>query len=95
MTRAHAEPHSPILSTLVHRLGWRAQQVLVVGAELADAGHRMTVIEARDHLAGNYHTKRDAATAVMEHLYGPHIFHTDDAQVWLVNRRVKRAQIAA
>ncbi|MEL7215743.1 MAG: FAD-dependent oxidoreductase, partial [Pseudomonadota bacterium] len=96
MTRAHAEPPSPILFAPAHRSGWRAQRVLVVGAglsgavvarELADAGHRVTVIEARDHLAGNCHTERDAATGVMEHRYGPHIFHTDDAEVWrYVNR---------
>src|SRR5690606_13635548 len=35
----------------------------------------------------NCHTERDAQTGVMQHVYEPHIFHTDDAQVWsYVNR---------
>lgn len=54
----------------------------VIGRQLACAGHRVTVIDSRDHVAGNCHTARDADTGVMVHTYGPHIFHTDDAQVW-------------
>ena len=54
----------------------------VIGRVLAEAGHRVTVLEARDHVAGNCHTTRDAETGVMVHRYGPHIFHTDDAEVW-------------
>lgn len=59
----------------------------VAGRLLAEAGHRVTVIEARDHIAGNCHTERCPETGVMVHRYGPHIFHTDDAEVWdYVNR---------
>lgn len=59
----------------------------VVARHLAEAGHRITVIDARDHVAGNCHTARDPETGVMVHQYGPHIFHTDDAAVWdYVNR---------
>lgn len=59
----------------------------VIGRVLAEAGHAVTVIDARDHVAGNCHTRRDAETGVMVHVYGPHIFHTDDAGVWdYVNR---------
>ena len=54
----------------------------VVARALAEAGHLVTVIDARDHVAGNCHTARDPETGVMVHHYGPHIFHTDDAQVW-------------
>ncbi|WOI58456.1 UDP-galactopyranose mutase [Palleronia sp. LCG004] len=54
----------------------------VTGRALAEAGHRVTVIEARDHVAGNCHTARDAQTGVMVHTFGPHIFHTDDEGVW-------------
>ena len=54
----------------------------VIGRCLADAGHDVTVIDARNHVAGNCHTLRDSQTDVMVHTYGPHIFHTDDAQVW-------------
>lgn len=59
----------------------------VIGRELALAGHQCHVIDARDHIGGNCHTRRDADTGVMMHVYGPHIFHTDDHAVWdYVNR---------
>ena len=54
----------------------------VIGRKLAEAGHNITIMEARDHLAGNCHTTRDKDTGVMVHIYGPHIFHTDDEEVW-------------
>ncbi|WP_299819489.1 UDP-galactopyranose mutase [uncultured Jannaschia sp.] len=59
----------------------------VIARDLAEAGHRVSIFEQRDHIAGNCHTERDAGTGVMLHAYGPHIFHTDDAEVWdYVNR---------
>ncbi|CAM4315775.1 UDP-galactopyranose mutase [Palleronia rufa] len=54
----------------------------VIGRALAEAGHSITVIDARDHVAGNCHTARDPATGVLVHEYGPHIFHTGDREVW-------------
>ncbi|WP_281417289.1 UDP-galactopyranose mutase [Gemmobacter fulva] len=54
----------------------------VIGRMLAEAGHRITIVDARAHVGGNCHTERDAETGVMVHIYGPHIFHTDDAEVW-------------
>lgn len=66
-------------------------RILVVGAglsgaviarELAEAGYRVTVLESRGHAGGNCHTERCAATGILLHVYGPHIFHTDDAEVW-------------
>ena len=54
----------------------------VIGRHLAEAGHDIAVVDARDHIGGNCHTVRDAETGVMVHVYGPHIFHTDDAEVW-------------
>ena len=54
----------------------------VIGRALAEAGHGVHVLEARDHIAGNCHTARDPETGVLVHTYGPHIFHTDDAEVW-------------
>lgn len=59
----------------------------VIGRALAEAGHRVEILDARGHVAGNCHTERDAETGVMVHVYGPHIFHTDDTEVWdYVNR---------
>ncbi|MEX5516754.1 UDP-galactopyranose mutase [Pseudophaeobacter sp. 1A09344] len=54
----------------------------VIGRHLAEAGYDITVVDARDHIGGNCHTERDVDTGVMVHIYGPHIFHTDDAEVW-------------
>lgn len=69
---------------------------LMVGAGLsgavmarcfAEAGHKVLVIDERQHVAGNCHTERDRETGVMVHTYGPHIFHTENEEVWsYVNR---------
>lgn len=59
----------------------------VIARALAEAGHRATVFETRDHVGGNCHTQRDADTGVMVHVYGPHIFHTQHERVWeYINR---------
>jgi UDP-galactopyranose mutase len=59
----------------------------VIGRELAEAGQDVTIVDSRPHIAGNCHTERDAETGVLVHVYGPHIFHTDDTEVWdYVNR---------
>ena len=67
------------------------KKILVIGAgfsgaviarELAEVGATVEVIDSRYHVAGNCHTERDAATDVMVHVYGPHIFHRDNERVW-------------
>lgn len=59
----------------------------VIARELAEAGRQVDVFDSRKHIAGNCFTERDAETGVMVHVYGPHIFHTDDEEVWnYVNR---------
>ncbi|MDY7025268.1 MAG: UDP-galactopyranose mutase [Pseudomonadota bacterium] len=54
----------------------------VIGRELAETGIQVDIIDQRSHIAGNCHTQRDEETNVMIHQYGPHIFHTDDEEVW-------------
>lgn len=54
----------------------------VIARLLAEAGYQVDVIDQRDTVAGNCHTARDEETGVMTHVYGPHIFHTDDEEVW-------------
>ena len=50
-----------------------------------DAGHRCLIIESRNHIAGNAYTERIDDIDV--HVYGPHIFHTDNQEIWnFVNR---------
>ena len=67
---------------------------LVVGAGLygavfarqaTDAGKKVLVIDKRDHIAGNVYTRE--LEGINVHVYGAHIFHTNDRQVWdYVNR---------
>ena len=62
----------------------------VIANKLALAGHSVTVYDARPHVAGNCHTERDQKTDILIHKYGPHIFHTDDKEVWeFVNSHAK------
>lgn len=60
----------------------------VLARELAASGRfKIRVFDEREHIAGNCHTSRDAATGVMIHHYGPHIFNTSREDVWeYVNR---------
>ncbi len=71
-------------------------KVLVVGAgfsgatiarQCADAGIKVVVIDKRDHVGGNCHTYRDTDTQILIHAHGPHIFHTNDREVWDFVRR--------
>ncbi|MFM9085923.1 MAG: UDP-galactopyranose mutase [Acidimicrobiia bacterium] len=58
----------------------------VAARGLAAAGHEVDVVDARDHVAGNSHTRRHE-TGVLVHVYGPHIFHTPHQRVWDYVRR--------
>ncbi len=47
---------------------------------LKDAGKSVQVIDRRPHIAGNIYTENRAGIDV--HVYGAHIFHTSDREVW-------------
>ena len=62
---------------------------LVVGAglygatfahEAKAAGKKVLVIDRRDHIAGNVYTREEKGINV--HVYGAHIFHTNNTEVW-------------
>ena len=68
-------------------------KILIVGAglsgvtiarELADRGHKVHVIDRRDHVAGNAYDY-DNEYGIRVHKYGPHLFHTNNEKVfqWL------------
>ena len=66
------------------------KKILIVGAgfsgatiarELADAGKHVTVIDRRPHLGGNAYDYRDKH-GIRIHKYGPHLFHTNNREVW-------------
>lgn len=40
------------------------------------------VIDKRDHIGGNCYSKIDSKTGIEYHLYGSHIFHTSNSEVW-------------
>lgn len=70
---------------------------LIVGAglfgavfayEATQAGKTCLVIDRRGHIGGNVYT--ETVADVIVHKYGPHIFHTDDEEIWnYVNRFTK------
>lgn len=81
----------PIVSPVV----WPAERpaaydVMVVGAGFAgavmaerlarDAGKRVLVVDRRPHVAGNAFDRLDEA-GLLIHQYGPHIFHTNSAEI--------------
>ena len=56
--------------------------------ELIKNGKKVLIVEKRDHIGGNIYTKKMDNIDV--HLYGAHIFHTSDKEVWdYVNNLVK------
>lgn len=66
--------------------------LLVVGSGLfgltiaeraaSELGLKVTIIDNRAHIGGNAWSVVDEATGIEEHIYGSHIFHTSQEQVW-------------
>lgn len=64
-------------------------EILIVGSglfgaifafEAAKRGHKVTVIEKRNHIGGNIYTEN--IDGIQFHKYGAHIFHTSSKSVW-------------
>lgn len=53
----------------------------VTARRLAETGKKVQIIEKRDHIAGNMFDKTDT-NGILIHSYGPHIFHTNNANVF-------------
>lgn len=72
----------------------RKYDFLIVGAglygavfarQVTDAGYSCLVIDKRNHIAGNVFTEQK--DGIHLHVYGPHIFHTNNKRIWdYVNR---------
>ena len=57
----------------------------ICARELTDNGFKCLVIEKRNHIGGNCYTENKDNINI--HIYGPHIFHTSDVEVWnYINR---------
>lgn len=53
----------------------------VLAERFASIGKKVLIIERRQRVAGNCYDEVDD-NGIIVHKYGPHLFHTDDAQVW-------------
>jgi len=53
----------------------------VVARQMAENGHKVTVLEKRSHIGGNCYDEKDEY-GVLVHRYGPHIFHTNIKEVY-------------
>lgn len=60
----------------------------VFAERMTAAGKHCLVIDRRDHIAGNVYTYKQGGIVV--HKYGPHIFHTNDDEVWVYVNRFAR-----
>lgn len=57
----------------------------VFAREMAENGKKVLVIDKRDNVAGNVYTEK--VEGINVHVYGAHIFHTNNEEVWnYVNR---------
>lgn len=65
-------------------------EIVIIGAGMAGAtlaerfasnGKKVLLIERRQHVGGNCYDEVDA-NGILIHKYGPHLFHTDAAQIW-------------
>ena len=52
----------------------------VCARQLTDAGRSVLVIDRRPHVGGNIYTEKTEGINV--HVYGAHIFHTNNRKVW-------------
>jgi len=66
------------------------KDVIIVGAgtagcvmarQLAEKGKQVLILEKKNHIAGNCYDVNDE-NGVLIHLYGPHIFHTNNEEVF-------------
>ena len=74
-------PLNEIFDVLVAGAGYAGA---VAARALAEQGKKVLVLERRDHIGGNAYDRLDQA-GVLIHQYGPHIFHTNNKEVfdWL------------
>ena len=52
-----------------------------VERKVAEAGEKVLVLEKRPHIGGNCYDRLDAY-GILIHEYGPHIFHTNEEDVF-------------
>lgn len=64
-----------------------------IARSLADRGKKVLLLEKRHHVGGMCHTQIEEGIVV--HKYGPHVFHTNDHDIWAwINRFSKFDQFS-
>ena len=58
-----------------------------IARRLAEDGKKVLVLEKRHAVGGNVRCKTDPETGIEIHMYGSHIFHTHNDNVWNFIRR--------
>lgn len=53
-----------------------------IAERAAARGLRVLLLDRRDHIGGNAYTEVHPETGIEVHRYGPHLFHTPNAEVW-------------
>jgi UDP-galactopyranose mutase len=53
-----------------------------IAERAAARGLRVLVLDRRHHIGGNAYSEAHAETGIEVHRYGPHLFHTPNAEVW-------------
>ena len=52
-----------------------------------ELGSKVLILDRRHHLGGNAYSEPEPETGIEVHVYGAHLFHTSNEQVWeYVNR---------
>ena len=88
MDKSSAVLQSAASSAIPGRIGF---DTLVVGAGFAgsvlaerlanECGQRVLIVDKRPHIGGNAYDRHDDA-GILIHPYGPHIFHTNSADIF-------------
>ncbi|WP_320171474.1 UDP-galactopyranose mutase [Maridesulfovibrio sp.] len=47
-----------------------------------ETGKRVLIVDRRNHIGGNCHSRLDPQTGIEVHSYGTHVFHTGEKRVW-------------
>lgn len=55
---------------------------LTVANQAANDGHKVMIIERRNHPGGNAWSYRESSSGIEVHKYGSHLFHTSNERVW-------------
>lgn len=74
----------------------QSADIIIVGAgfygatiaeRAAASGLRVLILDRREHIGGNAYSETHAETGIEVHRYGPHLFHTPNAEVWVYLNR--------